>query len=60
MVVMILRESIEQADKKLEKLGFDNVEKAIIFYNLVVPRGIVWLLTASKKEINDWYDSLGI
>ena len=53
---MTLRESIEKVDKRLELMGFDSVDKAIIFHE----GSIDWLLTATDKEINDWYESLGV
>jgi hypothetical protein len=55
-VIMTLRESIEKADKRLELMGFDSIEKAIIFYK----RSVVWILTETDKEINDWYESLDV
>jgi hypothetical protein len=52
---MTLRESIEKADKRLELMGFDSIEKAIIFHFCIDPN---WLLKSTDKEINDWYESL--
>jgi len=53
---MKLREQMELADKKLEKLGFDSVDKAIIFCLLSQMKKINWLFSADKVEINEWYN----
>ena len=59
---MTLRESIEKADKRLELMGFDSIDKAIIynsghFFHFDV---IGWILTATDQQINDWYESLEV
>lgn len=52
---MTLRESIEKADKRLELMGFDSIEKAVIFHFCIDPN---WLLKSTDQEINHWYERL--
>jgi len=47
----------ELAEKRLDKMGFDEVEKKVAFKNVARPDEFVeWLLTATEKEINTWFD----
>ncbi|MFA5716068.1 MAG: hypothetical protein WC998_10020 [Candidatus Paceibacterota bacterium] len=55
---MKLREQIELADKKLELMGFDSVDKAVIFCTLSHAKRIDWLLNADEDKINAWYNRI--
>ena len=47
----------ELAEARIDKMGFDEREKAVIFYDW--PEGdmhLDWLITATEKEINDWFE----
>ena len=49
----------ELAEKRVDKMGFDEEEKKIIFYDW--PEGeehYEWLLTATEKEITSWYEAV--
>jgi len=49
------------AEKRIDKMGFDEEEKKVIFYDW--PEGdshIEWLLIATEAEINDWFDTVNI
>jgi hypothetical protein len=51
----------ELAEARIDKMGFDEREKAVIFYDW--PEGdehLDWLLTATEKEINEWFESVDI
>ena len=51
------RDKRELAEKRIDKLGFDEEEKKIVFYDWSEGDShIEWLLTATEKEINDWFD----
>jgi hypothetical protein len=43
---------VELADQRLEKMGFDQYGKDVIISHTYYK----WILTATEKEINDWYD----
>jgi len=48
---------IELAEKRIDKMGFDEEEKMVLFSNLCRPDEFIeWLLTATEKEINTWFD----
>ncbi len=51
----------ELAEMRIDRMGFDEEEKKVIFYDW--PEGdehLDWLLTAPEKEINDWFDAINI
>lgn len=54
----------ELAEKRIDKMGFDEEEKREVFKNnggALRPGDFYeWLLTATEKEINDWFDSVNI
>lgn len=49
----------ELAEARIDKMGFDEDNKKVIFYDW--PEGdehLNWLLTATEKEINDWFETV--
>ena len=51
----------ELAEDRIDKMGFDEAEKEVVFYDW--PEGdehLNWLLTATEKEINDWFEVVNI
>ncbi|MFA5154274.1 MAG: hypothetical protein WC554_17115 [Clostridia bacterium] len=51
----------EILDLRLDSMGFDENEKRIIFASINFRKVTTfWIMTAPRKEINDWYDSLAI
>mgnify|MGYP001250047328 CR=1 FL=1 len=49
----------ELAEARIDKMGFDETDKKLIFYDW--PEGeehYEWLLTASEREINSWFDAV--
>ena len=56
-----MRQKWELAEARIDKMGFDEREKAVIFYDW--PEGdehFDWLLTATEKEIIDWFESVDV
>lgn len=53
------RKLFEQADARLELLGYDSVEKAIIFVYLYKNfKTLTWICDASDDEIAEFYADL--
>ena len=51
----------EIVELRIDKLGFDENEKKVIIDRITFGKVTAfWIMTAPRKEINDWYDSLGI
>ena len=51
----------EILELRIDSMGFDENEKRIIFASIDFRKVTAfWIMTAPRKEINDWYDSLGI
>ena len=51
----------ELAEQRIDKMGFDDNDKAVIFYDW--PEGdehINWLLTATEAEINSWFETVNV
>lgn len=51
----------ELAEARIDKMGFDEDNKRVIFYDW--PEGdehLTWLLTATENEINDWFETVNI
>lgn len=51
----------ELAEARIDKMGFDEDNKKVIFYGW--PEGddhLRWLLTATEAEINDWFEAVNI
>lgn len=49
----------ELAEDRIDKMGFDEEEKKIIFYDWPEGEGhYEWLLTATEREINSWFDAV--
>ena len=52
-----MKKLIELAEKRLDKMGFDEEEKMIVFSNVFnMDEFIEWLLTGTESEINTWFD----
>jgi hypothetical protein len=51
----------EILELRIDSMGFDENEKRIILSSIDFHKVTTfWIMTAPRKEINDWYDSLGI
>jgi len=49
----------ELAIKRLDKLGFDQEEETIaLSYDPDTNGRILWILTSTDSEINEWFDSI--
>lgn len=49
----------ELAEARIDKMGFDEHDKEVIFYDWAEgDEHINWLLTATEDEINSWFDAV--
>ena len=49
----------ELAERRIDKMGFDEHDKEVIFYYCAEgDEHINWLLTATEDEINSWFDAV--